>query len=257
MGLGSRRASMSVFGAIAAVLAALLCGPAAVAMAGPVAEPRVFSNEAPRLELSADGVSFVREYPGALFSERSAIPAASEVDHFWVKNSSGGPAVLSLAITDLARTAPEIRSALSLHLESDAQDFGVVQLDELGECAALPTVQTMENGEAVRITVTLDMAELSGRAGQNAAIGFNVRTILTEQAAGTGEAVDCTVAGPSVPVVTQPSVPGPMLGFLAATGSPARYVLLAVLAALAGWGIVAWRARAAELRGARRGDGQT
>ena len=170
------------------------------------AAPASAAEEKPGALLSLDGSSFSAAPQGAIFPNGVLlVPGSSETATIWVKNVSGGPAHLGLALAGATATNAEFIQALTLEAAVDGAPTGApVSLASPDACTPLLAGETLADGETAKVALRLAMSEAAGNGGQDASAGADLAVSLTDASAGVAMPVDCTAV--STPIL--PSTPG-------------------------------------------------
>lgn len=184
----------SVAGTIAAGALAI-----ALAVSSPLAAQAVPGG----VEVSFDGVHFGSSASGPLFTSVSRlVPGEADQSEFYFRNSSSEPGFLRITLRDVATNDSDLANALTLSASTFGNPGAAATLLEANPCRVLLEGQTVAPGEVVRVVTTLALAQLNGKAGQNATATAGLSVALS----GTEAALPPTDCGPTGTVL--PVVPG-------------------------------------------------
>jgi len=173
----------------------MVCGVLVVGMALPAAAlPTVASSAAGlrvatkpaavqplALLLSTDGVTYSETLPRGLFDQAGAVvPRQVVAAELWVKNPSTAPATFRLSAHEVTVSDSGFAQALTLSTwESVSNTVQVTPVTQLlagtavGECAVVVPEQPVPSGRAVRLRVTVAMADVAElRAQQRLNLNF-------------------------------------------------------------------------------------
>ena len=155
------------------------------------------------VEVSFDGVSFGSSVSGALFTDLSRlVPGDTDNAEFYLRNSSSEPGFLRITLRDVATSNSDLANALTLNASTFGYPGGGATLLEANPCRVLLEGQTVAPGEVVRVSTSLALAQLSGKAGQQASAVAHLSVALS----GTELALPPTDCGPTGTVL--PVLPG-------------------------------------------------
>lgn len=173
------------------------------------------AEENPGALLSLDGATFSASPEGAIFPDGVLlVPGSAETARIWVKNVSGGPASLGLALADASGSSEEFLAGLTLQAAVEGASTGsAVSLASPDACAPLLAGETLADGEVAEVALRLAMSADAGNEGQGATAGAKLAVSLTDASAGAAVPVDCTAS--STPVL----LPGSPNGGSSASGS--------------------------------------
>lgn len=155
------------------------------------------------VEVSFDGVNFGSTVSGALFTDLSQlVPGDTDQAEFYFRNSSTEPGFLRITLRDVSTSNSDLANALSLNASTFGYPGSSATLLEANPCRVLLEGQTVAPGEVVRVRTSLALAQLSGKAGQQATAAAHLSVALS----GTELALPPTDCGPTGTVL--PVVPG-------------------------------------------------
>jgi hypothetical protein len=132
----------------------------------------------PPIGISDDGVTYGSSLPGPLFQGVQLVPGGSATRSFWVKNTGPSGANMAITLIDVAAADPAFLSALTITAQAGTHS-GSARFDHGGDCISLVHGVPLAKDAAVRIDVTLSMANVGGTTGQNAVAAFNLGVRLT------------------------------------------------------------------------------
>ncbi|MBH0116460.1 hypothetical protein I6E52_06330 [Salinibacterium sp. NG253] len=197
MRLGLRRASgLAVLVALGVVLGAT---PASAATGVGV------------VEVSDDGVSFARTYPGVIFDSIALLsPGDSQSDIVYVRNTGTAAGFLRVTMQDVSYSDATFANALSVTTSTPSNAGSAHAISGASPCLVTHEGLTIAAGQTVPVTATLALGNLTGSQGQGATASVSLRFTLSDTTPGTLPATQCENSGSTVPVV--PAVPGPTNG---------------------------------------------
>ena len=179
---------------LAAVVVAVFATPPAAAAA------------ADGIQLSTDGVSYSSALAHPLFT---AVPVLVPTDEasagFWVRNAGPTTAYLTLTLDNPSWTNDALAGALTLGARTPGNNGRTVRLVDAGACSVLLEGLALAAGQAVNVTTTLALGDLTGSAGQGATAAMDIGVTLVE-AASLPPSASCATPPTSV-VVVVPAVP--------------------------------------------------
>lgn len=183
-------------GAFGVTLALMLTGLAAATPAAAVPGG---------VEVSRDDVHYSSTFPGALFTSISdLVPGDRDQATFYLRNSASEPGFLRITLRDVAASDSDLAGALSLAVSSFAHRGAPATLLEANPCWVLLEGQVVEPGEVVRVTTSLALGDLRGKAGQGATASAALNVALSGTAAQLPP-TDCGKSGTVLPVIPQPA----------------------------------------------------
>jgi len=180
------------------------------------------------MEFSIDGSAWSPAPPAALFADGALrlVPGGSTAATVRVRNVQGEPGVLTAVLVDVQADGPDTAFGFGV-AGGDGGGGGLARtpVAELGECVHVIAPRVLAAGEAVPITVTVDLgAYLTGAQAQGGSISFGLALGLHDPGVEL-PAFGCS--GPPVVIPSEPRDPGSQV---ALTGSElgARAVLVAL-----------------------------
>lgn len=221
--------------------ALLAAGAAAALIAGAVGSASA-AEPAPTILVSSDGVHYSTSLDANLFDGLGKlIPGDSQSATLWVKNPTAAPAEVRLSAADVVTSSSEFAASVSISTtNSGDQVTRSTPLSGLKNCDVLVDSQSLAAGEAIEMTVTFTMADVSARVAQNESASLNARVGMRDAAAGPFPTSACddgaVLVGPdpdptSTPTSTSASTPvasASSSGALAHTGLDAAAPLMIV-----------------------------
>lgn len=166
---------------------------------------------APEIELSSDGVTYAAALPAPLFSGAGQlIPMGSVQRTFWIRNAAADSAYLSLTLIDQSWSDQQFADGLTVTSTAAGESNGPIRLSTTASCAVLADGILIAPGQAIAVSTTLSLGNLSGSDGQDAVAALSLGVLLT-QAAGPASAATCSTPPVVVPVIPAPPpgrVPG-------------------------------------------------
>lgn len=196
MRLAFRRASGI---AIAAVLSVVLGATSASAATGVGV-----------VELSDDGVSFARTYPGAVFDNIALLsPGDSQTETIYVRNTGTAAGYLRITLRDVSFSDTDYADALTVTTSTPSNPGSSHSVSGANPCRVTNEGVLVAAGQTVPVTATLDLGNLTGTQGQGATASLSLRFTLTDTTPGSLPATHCGASGSTVPLVpTSPAPPG-------------------------------------------------
>ncbi|MBH0053249.1 hypothetical protein I6E74_03585 [Salinibacterium sp. SWN139] len=197
MRLGLRR----TFGIATAALLSLMLG----------ATPASAATGVGVIELSDDGVSFARTYPGAIFDSIALLsPGDSQTETVYVRNTGTVAGYLRITMQDVSYSDTNYADALTVTTSTPNNAGSPQSISGASPCLVTNEGVTIAAGQTVPVTATLDLGDLTGSQGQGATASVSLRFTLSDTTPGTLPATQCTNSGSTVPLV--PAVPGTTTG---------------------------------------------
>ncbi len=174
--------------------------------------PVTVASAAGVVELSSDGSTWGSSLGSPLFTTApELVPLGSESASFWVRNSAPDDAYLRLTVDALGWSGSAYAASLSIAASVPGTAGTPIVLASAGSCPVLLNGVLLPAGQAVKVTTTLALGDLSGTSGQSGSAAMNIGVMLT-QVAGTTPASGCASPVPSPgsspgTVVVIPAVP--------------------------------------------------
>ncbi|WP_210506417.1 hypothetical protein [Naasia sp. SYSU D00057] len=206
---------------VAATAASALSVGLAVAGQALLATPASAAEEKPGALLSLDGSSFSAAPDGAIFPNGVLmVPGSADTATIWVKNVSGGPAFLGLALAGATATNAEFLQALTLEAAVEGGAAGApITLASPDACTPLLAGETLADGETAKVSLRLAMSQTAGNGGQGSSAGADLAVSLTDATAGVALPVDCSAV--STPILAALPAGAVAAGAAAAAGTAA------------------------------------
>ncbi|MBH0109767.1 hypothetical protein I6E81_06270 [Salinibacterium sp. NG22] len=163
------------------------------------------------VEVSDDGVSFARTYPGVIFDSIALLsPGDSQSDIVYVRNTGTAAGFLRVTMQDVSYSDATFANALSVTTSTPSNAGSAHAISGASPCLVTNEGVTIAAGQTVPVTATLALGNLTGSQGQGATASVSLRFTLSDTTPGTLPATQCENSGSTVPVV--PTVPGPTNG---------------------------------------------
>lgn len=181
---------------------------AALALLLSVALMPLAAADGDRLEVSLDGASWSSTLPDALFEDDVVlVPGQSATAQLHLRSTAPTTGALELALTNLSASDRWAAQSFGLRVElggarrGDALGSALprTRVDELEEGTRLGRPVLLETGEAVTLTVTIDLDEhTTGDRAQNSTIGLDLEITFSDaHAIGAGESGEDARSGHS------------------------------------------------------------
>ncbi|MBH0129958.1 hypothetical protein [Salinibacterium sp. NK8237] len=189
------------------------------------------------VELSDDGVSFARTYPGAIFDSIALLsPGDSQSETIYVRNTGTATGYLRITMQDVTYSDSTYANALTVTTSTPSLTGSRQAISGASPCLVTHEGLTVSPGQTVPVTATLNLGDLSGSQGQGATASVSLRFTLSDTTPGTLPATQCENSGSTVPltpttpdstdtngttnVVTRNSSTGTAAGLAGATPAP-------------------------------------
>jgi len=157
--------------------------------------------------LSLDGVTFAPTLSAGLFDAVGRfVPNDIAQSTLWVKNNTQLDGALWLSRVDPAGTTTLFSSALTLHETGTTPSEAGPPGASGASCTLLGPPRPIRAGQAIAIPLTLSVADLAGRDGQNEQVTLHVIAALADAAGPSPGATFCPIDGASVSVIASPGV---------------------------------------------------
>ncbi|MGJ8720477.1 MAG: hypothetical protein ACSHW9_01410 [Salinibacterium amurskyense] len=193
MRLGLRRAS----GIATAALLSLILG----------ATPASAATGVGVVELSDDGVSFARSYPGAVFDSIALLsPGDSQTETIYVRNTGTAAGYLRITMRDVSFSDTDYADALTVTTSTPSNAGAAQAISGAAPCLVTTEGVLVAAGQTVPVTANLALGNLTGVQGQGATASISLRFTLSDTTPGSLPATHCGNSGSTVPLV--PTVPG-------------------------------------------------
>ncbi|MFT2817218.1 LPXTG cell wall anchor domain-containing protein [Leifsonia sp. A12D58] len=207
----------------------------ALAPAASAAEPT------PVILVSSDGVHYSTALDTDLFEGLGTlIPGHSQSATLWVKNPTAAAAEVRLSAADVVTPSSDFAASVSIStVNSGDHVIRATPLSGLADCDVLVESQALAAGQAIEMTVTFAMADVTGQVAQNARASLNARVGMRDAAAGPFPVSACDdgavliVPDPD-PTASSTSAASVTSGALAHTGFDATMPLMIVGGLIAG-----------------------
>ena len=241
-----RRAVRRALGRAAALLlAAAVAGGAFLPGASAGAETLSGAGSTPQILVSADGVNYSTTLGVNLFEGLGLlVPTEAMSTTFWVQNPTDSSIAVRLSAIDVDVQSADfaatvaIASSTSTHSSTSTDRDGQTRpLSTLASCDVLIESTLLGGGEAMAMTLTISMADVSGRVGQDESASLNLLVGMRDAAAGPFSASGCDDVGLMVGADPADAAPHPAASAsdsLPQTGFEAAAPLLAVGGLIAG-----------------------
>ena len=146
---------------------------------------------------SADGVHYATSLDANLFEGMGKlIPGHSQSATLWVKNPTAARAEVRLSAADVVTPSADFAASVSISTaNSSDQVTRATPLSGLENCDVLVDSQSLAAGEAIEMTVTFSMADVSDQVAQNATVSLNARVGMRDAAAGPFPTSACDDGG--------------------------------------------------------------
>ena len=155
--------------------------------------------------LSLDGVIFAPTLSGGLFDGvGTLVPGDEEQSTLWVKNNTQLDGALWLSRVDAVGTATLFTRALTLYETGTSPAEAGPAGAGGASCTLLSQPRPIRAGEAIAIPLTLSVADLDGRDGQNERVTLQVIAALADAAGPSPGNTYCPLDGASVTVSPSP-----------------------------------------------------
>ncbi|MEV8253099.1 hypothetical protein AB0O95_03940 [Rhodoglobus sp. NPDC076762] len=159
------------------------------------------------VELSDDGVSFSRTYPGAVFDSIARLsPGDSQTETIYVRNTGTAAGYLRITMRDVTFSDAHYADALTVTTSAPSSLGAAHPISAASPCLVTNEGMLVAPGQTVPVTATLDLGDLTGTQGQGATASISLRFTLTDATPGSLPATHCGNSGSTVPLV--PTVPG-------------------------------------------------
>ncbi|EAR25735.1 hypothetical protein A20C1_07643 [marine actinobacterium PHSC20C1] len=161
-------------------------------------------------ELSDDGVSFSRTYPGVIFNDIARLsPGDSQSKTIYVRNTGTVAGYLRITMREVRYSDSHYGDALSVRTGTTGSSGSAISVSTANPCMVTHEGTIIAPGQVVPIVATLALGNLSGSDGQGATASLALRFSLTDSRPGSLPATNCGNAGTTVPVTpTGPGSPG-------------------------------------------------
>lgn len=154
------------------------------------------------VELSEDGLSFARTYPGAVFDSIALLsPGDSQSETIYVRNTGTAAGYLRITMQDVSYSDPDYADALTVTTSMPSNAGSPHSISGASPCLVTNEGVTIAAGQTVPVTATLDLGDLNGTQGQGATASISLRFTLSDTTPGTLAATQCANSGPTVPLV--------------------------------------------------------
>jgi hypothetical protein len=151
--------------------------------------------------ISLDGMNFSATPQGSLFPAGVVlIPGGTADATIWVRNSSGAPADLRIAVSDATTTAAAFVESLTLQAATPATPAGTPVPLSSDDCTPVLSGEVIAAGETTQVHIVLAMSPDSDNAGQGASAGAKLAVSLSEVTGGVSLPPNCE-ATTGVPVM--------------------------------------------------------
>lgn len=185
-----------VGGAVAALLGGLLLAVGAVDRS---------AAATPGVELSSDGRVFASSLSSSVFDPSAVLVPRAGVDGaFWVRNGSGAPAFLRVALAGAWASEAAYADALTVTASTPGWPGSPVPLSAADPCHVLTQGQVIPAGGIVRIDTGVALGDLTGETAQLARAGFHLQVVLSSIGTGSIPANTCITASGTVPGLGTP-----------------------------------------------------
>ena len=182
-----------------------------VAVIAMVVVPAASASAAGVVELSSDGSTWSSSLSSPLFAAPPAlVPMQAQSATFWVRNTAADPAYLRLTVENLNWSGTHYAAALSMAASVPGTSGTPLTLGSSSGCLVLLDGILLAAGQAVKVTTTLALGDLTGTTGQTGTAAMDIAVGL-EQAVTTPTAGCNPAATPGTTIVvvppTSPSTP--------------------------------------------------
>lgn len=222
-----------VIRAAALLVAVTALGGVALPASGAVSDPLVISH---------DGVTFTPGSDISLFTEAGRIvPGDEATERVWLRNDAPDPGLLRIDLVNVRADDADLAEATGLtFIDASGEILGRLTIEQAlqsGTCVLVRNDLLLEPGETLQLDVgvTVDAGLGSapgddGRDGTLGSVGFQLRSTLSDAAAGPSDGSACPPPDSPFPP-TDPDGP-PDDGALPATGAEINAAALTVSAGL-------------------------
>ena len=157
--------------------------------------------------LSLDGVTFAPTLSAGLFDAVGRlVPNDIAQSTLWVKNNTQLDGALWLSRVDPAGTTTLFSSALTLHEPGTTPSEAGPPGASGASCTLLGPPRPIRAGQAIAIPLTLSVADLAGRDGQNEQVTLHLIAALADAVGPSPGTTFCPIDGASVSVIASPGV---------------------------------------------------
>jgi len=161
------------------------------------------------VEVSDDGVTFARSYPGAIFDDIARLtPGDSQSETIYIRNTGPVAGYLRVTLRDVRYSDQHFGNALTVTTSTPGSTGSTTAISSANPCQVTHEGTVVAPGAVVPVVATLALGNLSGTDGQGATASLALRFTLSDTTPGTLPATNCDTTGTTVPV-TPTSPDGP------------------------------------------------
>ncbi|EPR76413.1 hypothetical protein ADILRU_1178 [Leifsonia rubra CMS 76R] len=160
------------------------------------------------IEVSDDGVTFARSYPGVLFDQIARLsPGDAQSKTVYVRNSGTAPGYLRVTLRDVRYSDEKFGNALTVTTNTPRDTGNATPISSAVPCQVTHEGTLIAPGEIVPVVATLALGNLDGTDGQAATATLALRFALSDSTPGSLPPTTCGTEGITVPII--PSGPQP------------------------------------------------
>jgi len=161
------------------------------------------------VEVSDDGVTFSRTYPGVLFDGIARlVPGDTESETIYVRNTGTVAGYLRITIRDVSYSDQHYGDALKVTTSTPSSPGNATAISTANPCQVTHEGSVIAPGETVPVVASLVLGNLDGAEGQGAKASLALRFTLTDSTPGSLPATNCGGSGVSIPATpTSPGAP--------------------------------------------------
>ncbi|GAA1207124.1 hypothetical protein [Rhodoglobus aureus] len=158
------------------------------------------------LEVSDDGVTFARSYPGVVFDNIARMsPGDSQSETIYVRNTGTVSGYLRISLRDVQYSDQHYGDALTVTTSTPSSTGNARAISSANPCQVTHEGTVVAPGEVVPVVATLALGNLNGSDGQGSTASLALRFSLSDSTPGTLPPTNCGNAGTTVPATP----PGP------------------------------------------------
>lgn len=159
------------------------------------------------LEISDDGVSFARSYPGVIFDDIARLsPGDSQSETIYVRNTGTVAGYLRVSMREVRYSDQHYGNALTVTTSTPSSVGSAKSISSANPCQVTHEGTLIAPRATVPVVATLALGNLDGSNGQGATASLALQFALTDSTPGALPATNCGNSGVSVPAT--PSSPG-------------------------------------------------
>ena len=193
----------------------------ALASVGLALAPAIAAEAADEVSVSADGTTWSSTLSNPLFGSMTGlVPQGSRSATLWVRNSSPTDVDLRITLDSITWTDLDYAEALTAGATAVGATGSTLQVSTAESCRMLLTGLTLQPGESIPVTITLELGDLTGNTGQNATVAMSLGVVVYESGGLTSPG---SCAAPSVIVPLTPpgaGAPQPPIAPIEEPGAP-------------------------------------